>query len=146
MTTFDSGTADVPLLRKRSALALAVAALAVVGFVAVSLALKSAAHLALVSFGLLEDSYGQCGEYILVTGVSMFAVRKGLDLTAIKYNGRIIFYFFLSISILVMAFALSSGFMKVDFLISLLQMSALCLFAYLQFWARDGHTDADYPA
>jgi len=69
----------------------------------------------------------------------MFAVRKAMNLLGIRYDGRIIFSAFLAISVLVMVFAVSSGSMKVDFLISLLQMSALCLFAYLQFWRSYSH-------
>ncbi len=137
MTTLDAGTTDVPLFRKPSALAVAAAALAVAGFVVVSLALKSAAHFALASLGLVEDSYGQCAEFIVVSGVSMFAVRKALDLTTVRYNGKMIFCFFLAISIMTLSVALSSGIMKVNFFISLLQMSALCVFAYLQFWMHE---------
>ncbi len=138
MTTLDTGITDVPLPRKRSAMAFATAALAVAGFVGVSLALQSLAHRALAAFGLVEDAYGQCAQYILVTALSMYAVRKGFDLAGMKYSGTVIVALFLAISVMVLAAALSSGVMKVDFLISLLQMSALCGFAYLQFWRHEG--------
>jgi hypothetical protein len=68
----------------------------------------------------------------------MYAVRKGFDAARIRYSGKVIVSFFLSISVMVLAAALSSGVMKVDFLISLLQMSALCGCAYSQFWRHDG--------
>jgi hypothetical protein len=137
MTTLDAGITHVPLFRKRSIVALAAAALAVAGFVAVSLALKFSVHLALASLGLVEDSYGQCAEFILISGVSMFVARKAMDTATMRYNGKLIFFVFLAISIMTMAFALSSGIMKVNFLISLLQMAALCAFSYLQFWTHD---------
>jgi hypothetical protein len=138
MTTLDTGISDAPLLRKRSVTALAAAALAVGGFVAVSLALKSLAHLALAALRLSEDSYGQCAEYILVTALAMYSVRKALDAASIRYRGKVIVSFFVVIIALVMGYALTSGILKVDFLTSLLQMSALGLFAYLQFWTHDG--------
>jgi len=140
MTTLDAGATDVPLRRGRSAFsALAVAAVAVAGFVVCSLVLKSLAHVALGSLRLVEDSFGQSAEYILITAGAMFAVRKTMDLLSIRYEGRVVFSFFFAISALVMTFALSSGFMRVDFLVSLVRMSALCLFAYLQFWRNDRH-------
>jgi hypothetical protein len=145
MTTLDAGITDVPLSRQRSVMGLLAAVLAVAAFVAVSLALKSAAHLALVSFGLIEDAYGQCAEFTLISGASMFAARKLLDLTALQYNGKIIVLFFMAISGLTMAFALSSGIMKVDFFISFLQMSALCAFAYLQFWTQSDRAHSRAP-
>jgi hypothetical protein len=138
MTTLDSGITHLPPLRKRSVTAFAAAAMAVAAFVAISLALKSMAHMALVATGLVEDAFGQCTEYVVVTALSMGLVRRLLDAASLRYGGRTIFIVFLSISVLVMAFALSSGMMKVDLLISLLQMSALCVSAYLQFWTRDG--------
>jgi hypothetical protein len=138
MTTLEAGITHLPRLRKRSVTAFAAAALAVIGFVVVSLALKSLAHLVLSSLALFEDSYGQCAEYILITALSMYIVRKGLDAAGLRHHGKFVFTLFLAISVLVMAIALSSGIMKVDFWISLLQMAALCLFAYLQFWTHDG--------
>ncbi len=145
MTALANGITDVQPLRKRSVMMVATAALAVAGFVGVSLALGSLATLALTGLGLVEDSYGQCAQYILTTGLSMYVVRAGFDALGIRYSGTMIVSFFLAISLLVMAFALSSGFMRVDFAISLLQMSALCLFAYLQFAARDGRCGTDSP-
>ena len=138
MTTFETGVTDVPLPRKRSVMALATAVLAVAGFVGVSLVLQSLTHRALAVLGLVEDAYGQCAQYIVVTAVSTYAVRKAFDLGGIRYSGKVIVGLFLTISIMVLAAALSSGVMKVDFLISLLQMSALCGFAYLQFWRHGG--------
>jgi hypothetical protein len=60
-----------------------------------------------------------------------------MDTATMRYNGKLIFFVFLAISIMTMAFALSSGIMKVNFLISLLQMAELCAFSYLQFWTHD---------
>jgi hypothetical protein len=144
MTTLDAGMTDVPLRRRRPTLtALAAAATAVAGFVVTSLVLKSLAHIALRALGLVEGSFGQTAEYVLVTGASMFAVRKTMNLMAIRYQGRLIVSIFMTISALILSFALASGIMKVDFVHSLLQMAALCLFAYLQFWGRDGDHDLE---
>jgi hypothetical protein len=135
MTTLDAAIAHRSHQRTPLAVtAFIIPAVSVAGFVVISLALKFAAHLALSAFRLTEDAYGQCAEFIVTAALAMFAVRKVLDLTFAGYDGRVIFGCFAALSALVMAFALSSGVMRVDFLISLLQMSALCLFAHLQFW------------
>ena len=136
MTTLYPGITDVPLVRKRSVMAFASAVVAVAGFVAISLVLQSVARLAIERLGMIEDTYGQCVQFILVTAASMYAIRKIFDKAGINYSGKLIFGFFLATSVIVMAFAMSSGLMKVDFIVSLLQMSALCLFAYLQFGAH----------
>jgi hypothetical protein len=142
MATLEAGITNVPLRRRRPALmALATAATAVAGFVVASLVLKSLAHIAVGSLRLVENAFGQSAEYVLVTAISMFAVRKAMNLLRIRYEGRVVFSLFMAISGLVMLFALSSGSMKVDILVSLLRMSALCLFAYLQFWRSDRHAD-----
>jgi hypothetical protein len=116
----------------------AAATVAVVAFVVASLALSSIVDLMLGSVGLIADSLARIIGYVVVAGVAMVSSRRFTDLFFATYRGRWVVYAFTGIDIALITLATVSKTVAVDYLASIAQMTALCGFAYLQFWKWNG--------
>ncbi len=127
-----------------SAAAAVVAVVAVVAFVVVSLALSSLVNLALGSMGVADTGLIQIIGYFAIAGAAMVATRRFVDLLFAVYRGRWVVFAFLGIDAVLLVLAMAARRVEVDYVVSISQMAALCVFAYLQFWTwrGPGHAEA----